>query len=52
MRFVTTSFGGKSNLYMLRGDSEGTVTIWPVPESCPVNAPHEPGKPPSTIHYI
>ncbi|XP_026473359.1 WD repeat-containing protein 7 isoform X2 [Ctenocephalides felis] len=46
MRFVTTAAGGKSNMYMLRGDSEGTVTIWSVPEACPVNAPHETGKPP------
>lgn len=31
MRLVTTTRGGKSQLYLLRGDSEGYVTLWEVP---------------------
>lgn len=32
MKLVTTSRGGKNQRYLLRGDSEGYVTLWTVPE--------------------
>lgn len=32
MKLVTTSRGGKSQRYLLRGDSEGYVSLWTVPE--------------------
>lgn len=32
MRFVTTQRQGKNCRYLLRGDSEGTVIIWTIPE--------------------
>lgn len=32
MKLVTTSRGGKCQRYLLRGDSEGYVTLWTVPE--------------------
>lgn len=32
MRFVTTQKQGKTFRYLLRGDSEGMVIIWTVPE--------------------
>lgn len=32
MKLVTTTRGGKSQKYLLRGDSEGYVTLWTVPD--------------------
>lgn len=32
MKMVTTARGGKSQKYLLRGDSEGYVTLWTVPD--------------------
>ncbi|XP_037046660.1 WD repeat-containing protein 7 isoform X3 [Bradysia coprophila] len=32
MKMVTTTRGGKSQKYLLRGDSEGYVTLWSVPD--------------------
>lgn len=32
MRYVTTQKQGKICRYLLRGDSEGTVIIWTIPE--------------------
>lgn len=32
MKLVTTNRGGKSQKYLLRGDSEGYVTLWTVPD--------------------
>ena len=32
MKMVTTNRGGKSQRYLLRGDSEGYVTLWTVPD--------------------
>lgn len=32
MKLVTTTRGGKNQRYLLRGDSEGYVTLWFVPE--------------------
>lgn len=32
MRFVTTQRQGKSYRYLLRGDSEGYVLVWHIPE--------------------
>lgn len=32
MKLVTTTRGGKYQRYLLRGDSEGYVTLWTVPD--------------------
>lgn len=32
MKLVTTTRGGKSQRYLQRGDSEGYVTLWEVPD--------------------
>lgn len=32
MKMVTTTRGGKNQRYLLRGDSEGYVTLWTVPD--------------------
>lgn len=32
MKIITTSRNGKSQRFMLRGDSEGYVTLWNVPD--------------------
>lgn len=32
MRYITTQKQGKTCRYLLRGDSEGTVIIWTIPE--------------------
>lgn len=32
MRFVTTQRQSRSYRYLLRGDSEGHVMVWPIPE--------------------
>lgn len=32
MKIITTSRNGKSQRFLLRGDSEGYVTLWNVPD--------------------
>lgn len=51
MRFVTTQKHGKSYRYLLRGDSEGVVMVWQVPEISAAQLQEiQTHKPPQPLH--